>query len=174
MTLFHYPASIETALAVAEKGIIQCPYYYELGRLLRMARPEDAGDFSAYERYRRIYHKPGDTIEELASRVASARHPLDIRARTRKNVSEEHWLKSVRLYGDLADALQHVRSPPSGVILGLEMKQPKQRVLLIPGFLPIVDRLKDVRMRTAADKATLIRNAFKHYTPSFYRIPKKA
>ncbi|MEM4254260.1 MAG: hypothetical protein QXR48_02625 [Candidatus Woesearchaeota archaeon] len=170
MTLFYYPASIETALALAEKGVILCPWMYELRRLRRLQQSQDPDEKNRFDTYVETYLHPNDTLSDLAMRVASIRHPVDIRIRTDKMPSEEEWLKSVRLYGNYNVALQHLQNPPVGVILGLELGMPPQELLLMPELVGIENRLKHVHIRADNLKTHLVFKAFAHYKPEFYKV----
>jgi len=170
MTLFYYPATIETALAISERGIILCPSMYELRRLHMLQNSQDQNDRYRFDVYVETYLQPNDTLSDLAMRVASIRHPLDIRARMDKMPSENEWLNSVRLYGNLNDALQHLQAPPVGVILGIELEKPCQDVLLVPERVNLEDLLRQVHIRADNQKIHLVFKAFARYKPEFFRV----
>ncbi|MEM4240182.1 MAG: hypothetical protein QXM31_04480 [Candidatus Woesearchaeota archaeon] len=170
MTLFYYPDSIETALALAERGIILCPWMYELRRLRRLQQSQDPDEKTRFDTYVETYLRPNDTVSDLAMRVAAVRHPVDVRIKTDKMPSEEEWLKSVRFYGNYDAALQHLQNPPVGVILGLELDRPAEELLLMPESVGLENQLKQVHIRADNPKMHIVFEAFVHYKPEFYRI----
>ena len=182
MTLFYYPASIEVALALAGRGEILCPWEYEVNRLADMLKEEERGKkmlesegkgdafLSTYHRLFDFYK--ANSHDDLALKLAGMRHPKDIRVKEGEQISEEEWLKSVTLYGDSKPALQHVSTPPSGVILVLRLSREPQPLLMIPESVSLKGRLKAVYVRTDPDKEVFVADSFRKYNPKFYRIKK--
>jgi len=168
MTLFYYPTTIEEAVAVAERGRILCPHKYELQRLEHVK----AVDKGRYESYRGNYGSENATDGDLALRVACSRHSVDIRTKERVTIPESEWVRSVRVYGQLNDALKHLVGPRCGVILGIELVHPSTAVLFANDAIELEGQLREVHIYALQPYMKLIAKPFKKYLVSFNRIKK--
>ncbi len=170
MTLFYYPDTLEVMLAISKRGIILCPYLYELRRLYSLQQSKNPEDRQRFDTYVETYLRPNESVSDLAMRVAGLRHPVDIRMQTARMPSEEEWLKAVRLYGNFNTALLHVQTPPVGVILGLDVGSQPQKLLLVPESLNLENHLKEVHIRADETKRFMVISAFNRYLPKFFKI----
>ncbi len=170
MTLFYYPDALEVMLAVSKRGTILCPYLYELMRLQKLQESRNPDDRRRFDDYVGSYLRPNESLSDLAMRVAGIRHPVDIRIKTPNMPSETEWLNAVRLYGNFSTALEHVQNPPIGCILGIELDNQPQELLLVPDSVCFENRLKEVHVRADEKKRFMIVAAFNRYSPTFFKI----
>ncbi len=168
MTLFYYPASIEEAVAVADRGQILCPHKFELHRL-RIVKETDP---DRYFGYCVSYGSKDATDDDIAFRVASSRHLVDIRTKERVTIPESEWLKSVRVYGQWNDALKHLVGPRCGAILGIELMHQPTAVLFANDVIDLQGQLREVHIYAQRPYVKLVAKPFVKYKVPLHRIKK--